>query len=423
MDIRTFTTPLPSYDLIESWGHSLPVIDPSKVFRVFLQNPNGLSLKYKNFPLQNDFYISHDYRAPILSLPETNVNWNLTYQSSIFMSLLHNTWRTSAYSFSKAPKDFLSQYQPGGTATIVCNDWVSRVFDIGEDHLGLGWWSFVTLQGKGQKKITIVMAYNASLILGDTTNFHQQQWVLTTLHVAHNQRVDSQPRRQFMLDLQAWLEHIIQDNHEVILSMDANTTYDPDTRHSSHPVIFKTGVPTADKKQDGTLASLIATCGLTDPLARHHNQRPFPPSHIRGSERIDFILVTPALLPMVLVSRCMSHHSLFTSDHRPCYIDLGPIAFFSDPAYEIEPRTYRRLRLNDPKLTLQYQTELHDQLTHHDIFNKLDQLKEHAQQGTWTDQHTQQYLSLDNTIMVAMLHAENKTGRKTSTKYDWSPTL
>ena len=227
-----------------------------------------LTLKYKNFPLQNVFYISHDYGAPILSLPETNVNWNLTYQSSIFMSLLHNTWRTSAYSFSKAPKDFLSQYQPGGTATIVCNDWVqyqpggtativcndwvSRVFDIGEDHLALGWWSFVTLQGKGQKKITIVMAYNASLILGDTTNFHQQQWVLTTLHVAHNQRVDSQPRRQFMLDLQAWLEHIIQDNHEVILSMDANTTYDPDTRHSSHPVIFKTGVPTVNKKQDGT---------------------------------------------------------------------------------------------------------------------------------------------------------------------------
>ncbi len=278
MDIRTFTTPLPSYDLIESWGHSLPVIDPSKVFRVFLQNPNGLSLKYKNFPLQNDFYISHDYRAPILSLPETNVNWNLTYQSSIFMSLLHNTWRTSAYSFSKALKDFLSQYQPGGTATIVCNDWVSRVFDIGEDHLALGWWSFVTLQGKGQKKITIVMAYNASLILGDTTNFHQQQWVLTTLHVAHNQRVDSQPRRQFMLDLQAWLEHIIQDNHEGILSMDANITYDPDTRHSSHPVIFKTGVPTVNKKQDGT-PSTTPQCHLGPALPYFSTIRP-PPAQV-----------------------------------------------------------------------------------------------------------------------------------------------
>lgn len=80
MAIRTFTIPFPTYDLIESWGHSLPVINPSQVFRVFLQSPNGLSLKYKNFPLQNDFYISRDYGAAILSLPETNVNWNLPYQ-------------------------------------------------------------------------------------------------------------------------------------------------------------------------------------------------------------------------------------------------------------------------------------------------------------------------------------------------------
>jgi hypothetical protein len=64
----------------------------------------------------------------------------------------------------------------------------------------------------------------------------------------------------------------IQNNHEVILSMDANTSYDPDTRHSSHPVNFKTGVPTVDKKHDGALATLIATCGLMDPVAHQHNQ-------------------------------------------------------------------------------------------------------------------------------------------------------
>jgi hypothetical protein len=38
--------PLPRHDLLDSWGHSLPVIDHSTVFRIFLQDPNGISLHY-----------------------------------------------------------------------------------------------------------------------------------------------------------------------------------------------------------------------------------------------------------------------------------------------------------------------------------------------------------------------------------------
>jgi len=83
---------------------------------------------------------------------------------------------------------------------------VSRVIDKGEDPLGLGRWSHITLCSKGNKNITIIIAYNASYNTGDTTNFRQQQRVLTHLHDKHDQHVPSQPKWQFIVDLQLWLE-------------------------------------------------------------------------------------------------------------------------------------------------------------------------------------------------------------------------
>jgi hypothetical protein len=105
------------------------------------------------------------------------------------------------------------------------------------------------------------------------------------------------------------------ENHEIILSMDANLSYDPDTTVPAHPLVYTPGIPTLDRTHDGKLATLIATCGLVDPLARQHSSRPIPPSHDRGSDRIDFMLVSPNLMSAVLSSGCLSSHTIFNSDH------------------------------------------------------------------------------------------------------------
>jgi hypothetical protein len=145
------------------------------MFRAFLQNPNGLSIYRQNLGLLQDLQTCRGYGAAVICLPETNTNWNFPDQHQQFTSLLHRTWRTSMHQVSRSPEDFLSQYQPGGTATILCDNWVSRVVDRGEDPIGLGRWSYITLRDKGQMKLTIVTAYNASYSQGDTTNFRQQQ--------------------------------------------------------------------------------------------------------------------------------------------------------------------------------------------------------------------------------------------------------
>jgi hypothetical protein len=213
------------------------------------------------------------------------------------------------------------------------------------------------------------------------------------------------------------------ENHEIILSMDANLSYDPDTTVPAHPLVYTPGIPTLDRTHDGKLATLIATCGLVDPLARQHSNRPIPPSHERGSDRIDFMLVSPNLMSAVLSSGCLSSHAIFNSDHRAYFLDFDSTLLFSDPAYEIARPTQRHLRLLDPRLVDHYRILLHDQLQFHKVLDKITDLQQAIATESWTDMHTKMYQTLDNIITESMLYAERNTGRSFSKKYDWLPEL
>ncbi len=323
--------------------------------------------------------------------PAVNVNWDLPEQHQSFYNLLNKTWKASVSCTSKAPEEFVAPYQPGGTATIICDNWTSRVLNKGEDPVGLGQWTYITLQGKGTKKVTVVTAYNASYTTGGTTNFCQQQRVLTNLHIHHKQVTDANPRKQFILDLQSWLEHQLTQNHEIILAMEANITYYPYITGQAYPLFYKESVPIIDFKHNGLLSTLITTCGIIDPLACQHSSRPFPASHIRGSQRIDFILVSPGIAPAVLTSGSLPFYSIFDSDHRPYYIDIDAKLLFSDSVHDIAPKSHRLLRLHDPRITEKYRTLVHKQFQIHKVYEKLNDLKSHADKATWQPSHTDLY--------------------------------
>lgn len=231
---------------------------------------------------------------------------------------------------------------------------------------------------EAKELVTIVTAYNASYTIGETTNFRQQQRILTNLHHHHKQNTTAQPRRQFILDLKSWLQNKIQLHHDIILAMYANTTYNPDTIGTICPLKYTPGIPIVDRHHNGNLSTLVASCGLIDPLAKQHSTRPFRPSHNRGSERIDFIFTTPGIASALLASGSMPFHSLFNCNHRPYYLDLNARELFADLAYEIPSPAYRKLFLLDPRILQEYYTTLHTQLTNHKIFDKLHNLKQVA---------------------------------------------
>jgi len=204
-------------------------------------------------------------------------------------------WRKTSLQTSQTPDPFLSDYKPGGTLTAICDNWVSRVLHKGGDPYGLGRWSYVTLRGKGSIKITVITAYNATPSPGDSTYHHQQLRVLSRFYREQNIPTPPNPRRQFMLDLQAWIESLQSEQHQIILCLDANETYDPDQEYLSHPLPFNPERLTVATAYNGKLSTLVTSCGLCLPLAQQHSTRPFPASHISGRNQIDFIFVSRSI--------------------------------------------------------------------------------------------------------------------------------
>jgi hypothetical protein len=186
------------------------------------------------------------------------------------------------------------------------------------------------LKGKGNSKITIVTAYSAGYSTGEKTTWRQQERLLSKAFCEHNLPLDFTPHRQMMLDLQAWLQHLIAREYQIILCIDANETYNPDTTSSVHPLLYSAPKPTRDCSHDGKLATLLSTCQLIDPLAIHHPERPFPASHIRGKNRIDYIFVSATIRHSLLRSGSLPYYSLLHGDHRPYSLDIKSKLLFSD---------------------------------------------------------------------------------------------
>lgn len=185
---------------------------PQYQLQIIPTNPNGLSITNHYHILLQDLQHCRDYGAAVICLPETNTNWHLPDLHQKFKNALHRTWPQSQYQTSRSPEEFLSQYQPGGTTTIVCNNWISRIVDRGEDPLGLGSWSYFTLRGKGQGKVTIVTAYNPSTSTGNKANYRQQQHTLSRLHIHYQQHTNANPQRQlFLISKHGWNSWSTQD--------------------------------------------------------------------------------------------------------------------------------------------------------------------------------------------------------------------
>jgi hypothetical protein len=390
-----FQCNFPDVDLHDTWGHSLTCIDPSSTFRLFLQNPNGLNLSHSNYSLLQDLDTCNKYGAAVISLPETNSNWESREHLGIFNSMLKRTWNHVTASTSRAVEPFLSSYQPGGTATVVCDNWTSRVIGKGEDPHGLGRWSYIILRGRGTTQVVVITAYNVSQIYemerGERTAYKQQHRILSRQIRENNLPIAPHPRRQFILDLQAWIEHLIHTNHDIILAMDANEPYNPDVPCTAKPLIYKQGHHTLDKSHDGKLSTLIATCGLSDPLALQHPDRPFPASYFQGQNRIDYILVSPRHKDAVLRTGSLPLYSLFQGDHWPYYIDLDAAIAFADNTYEISRPKGRGLQLKDPRVVTKYIEAFHDQCTYHKSTEKVSNLQTSAADLQWNEDLTETY--------------------------------
>jgi hypothetical protein len=188
--------------------------------------------------------------------------------------------------------------------------------------------------------------------------------------------------------LQAWLEFFVSNNHNIILGLDANEDY-TQTPKQYHPLTYTPGKHIISSSHDGSLATLITTCGLIDPATIHHSMKP-PPTYARGSKRIDYIFISKALQQSNIRSGILPDNHPFNGDHRPCFLDFEGNSLFQEPTHSIDPPRRRGLQLSDPRKVRQYLDVIDNQLEYHKILTKKEKLQKTALNKYWIGANTKQ---------------------------------
>jgi hypothetical protein len=173
-----------------------------------------------------------------ISLIETNIELKKYDYRENTEKLLRKTFgsRRIAYITSDEQVEEL-HYKPGGTVTSALGHWDSRVLRSGKDLTGCGRWSYVCL-GKNDKKFAIVTVYRVghNRNAGDAMAFQQQY---RTQYADETARVEINPHRQTMIDLEYFTEELKTDGFEVVVFIDAKETLEHRVRSQNHDHKYK----------------------------------------------------------------------------------------------------------------------------------------------------------------------------------------
>jgi hypothetical protein len=131
-------------------------------------------------------------------LSETNLDWNRPYVQSEYLARQWKIWQYSATSFSLIDMESSLDYVTGGMLMSTVDRWSSRVFKKDSDPSRMGCWSYQTLVGKWNSKITIITGYCCV----HNTSGDSSAWILQSIFMKDLQsKTAPNPLKQFIVDL------------------------------------------------------------------------------------------------------------------------------------------------------------------------------------------------------------------------------
>jgi hypothetical protein len=191
----------------DTWGHYPETIHSNTTFCIFFNNPNGLKLTIDPLSVQYSLSLLQDLGAGGICIAEAIINWTNRQVSNNFRTIVRKIWKHSSYTTSHSIGPITGEIQPGGTVTVINNNWTSRIIEKGSDPYVMGRWSYVILRGQDGKRILLVTAYRVCIQVtssaGPTTSTSQQFRFLSQEFRAPEVIEDPHPRKQFIVDLQA----------------------------------------------------------------------------------------------------------------------------------------------------------------------------------------------------------------------------
>jgi hypothetical protein len=238
---------------------------------------------------------------------------------------------------------------------------------------------------------------NSAATAGPTTSFAQQWHILRR---SGDKMPD--PRKRFIKDLKKRVCEAIRNKQGVIVMLDANESL----QHFNND-----------------FTKWVRESGLVDIRVYRYGAEGEPATHMRGKNRIDYMLISNDLVEFVSAAGILPFKTFTKSDHRALFMDIDLDSYLGGRPSDTALATRRGLSSNDPRAVRKYRTELEAFLLkskiEHRTYAKIEEI-EKSKAGL-TPRLGLELNALENEFSKGKLDAEKSCAKIRSVP--WSPQL
>jgi hypothetical protein len=278
---------------------------------------------------------------------EHKVDTNKYHVRQAFHASIRDLFEHATAELGSSEYTSVTDYKPGGTAIIAQGDVTGRIHLHDSDKYGR--WSYMCTQGAKGLHTIFITAYqvckNPTKKTG-TTAYHQQQAAFIAEH-----RNNLNPRHNFLRDLIKFIQQHQNKGHRIVLMGDFNEHIQD---HNSF------------------LQEVSLKCTLIDIWKQRFPQVAEPHTYLRGSRRINYVLISQELGPAVTAVGYEPFQYTLPTDHRGIFIDFRLDQLFGGAHNPLPAAKHRKLQSKYPECRKTY---IEAAFTHGQAHNLFDRLR------------------------------------------------
>jgi hypothetical protein len=350
--------------------------------RFYSININGLRMSRD---IQKVTYIAQQTTGSaidVLGLIATDTNWTSEYKAK-FTAAFRPFVQRSKIHFSSNPTPTSRCYQPGGNCIISMDD--INIFVTNHASDAIGRWAITFFEPTPDTSFAYITAYCPTKEARKSaihTSWRQQY-----LHFLQKGVDSPDPVQLFFRDLQHRIQTITQQGYNILLAIDANSSDDSPNAHMN---------------------SLMHHTNLIDLIVAKHpysDTHQMPNTHIRGSQRIDFLCCSQELVHTVERVGYDAFGEIYDSDHRGMSLDIdwSKLCGTNTPN-DIVPHKSLSFRRKDHIHT--YKATLMSYFTDHNVAPRITRLQDMITSHTDRSSIIREVEKLDQDFTRGMLSAE-----------------
>ena len=362
--------------------------------RLFVQNLNGLSWNKDGGKWPYVCETIDSTQADIACFSEINTDTTRYDVRKKMEDICRQQFDQHRLVLSSSTSKSTTTYKPGGTAIVARDAITTRIKSHTRDRMGR--WTSISFTTSSTKKLRVISAYQVCHQIRTGTNTAAaQQTAQLILEQAINNTIRRQtPRQAFKHDLTTFIQQVQADNEDIILVGDFNDDI---------------------TDADSNMQHIASQCGLVDLFSVRLGSPTIPPTYQRGTKRLDYVLMSPSLVPKIQAAGYDPFGYRLPSDHRAMFLDFRTDLLFDQVLPGISSNSKRDFSTSTPGVVPAYVTYKIKYLNDHRFFERLTVL------GDTERPNHDLAERLDRDFQRASLHAARLCTKKP--RPPWSPQL